>query len=385
MVTGLDVFRGHFREYSNRYLLIGGTACDLLMSDAGLPFRATKDLDIVLCVDAATGKTVWKQFFPDVADNPNGRHPLSGGPMFSFGKPKQGPHNLPAVAGGKVAAIGFGGHLYCLDAATGAVVWQKRAFEGPHTMSSVLPAAGNFLCLHSADIPDGNKKRLGFTAFKAEDGSIAWTTPLVETGRTGPIRHLAADREVILIGGRCLDAASGKQLWEVPGHGPHGSPAIGEGFLMLAGPARDGGPLGYRLGSDIATAPTPAWRLGAEHAVSNSCSIAIHRGFAYYKGVNPSDTNLSRMVAVELATGKATATEPFRNDACGACSAGDGMIFYEDGAWSAMPAFAKLPGHIGTPGDGALDYADCHSPCYVEGRLYVRGRNHLRCYDLRAP
>ena len=51
MVKGLDVFRNYFRNYSNCYILIGGTACDLAMEEAGLPFRATKDLDIVLCIE----------------------------------------------------------------------------------------------------------------------------------------------------------------------------------------------------------------------------------------------------------------------------------------------------------------------------------------------
>ena len=51
MVKGLDVFRERFRGYSDRYMLIGGTACDLAMREAGLEFRATKDLDIVLCVE----------------------------------------------------------------------------------------------------------------------------------------------------------------------------------------------------------------------------------------------------------------------------------------------------------------------------------------------
>jgi len=52
MVKGLDLFREHFREYVDRYVLIGGAACDLAMGEAGLDFRATKDLDIVLCVEA---------------------------------------------------------------------------------------------------------------------------------------------------------------------------------------------------------------------------------------------------------------------------------------------------------------------------------------------
>jgi len=52
VVTGLDKFRDHFRQYSDQYVLIGGTACDLLMDEAGLDFRLTKDLDIVLHVEA---------------------------------------------------------------------------------------------------------------------------------------------------------------------------------------------------------------------------------------------------------------------------------------------------------------------------------------------
>jgi len=58
VVTGLDVFREHFRDYADHYLLIGGTACDLLMSAVGVEFRATKDLDIVLCVEVLDSRFV---------------------------------------------------------------------------------------------------------------------------------------------------------------------------------------------------------------------------------------------------------------------------------------------------------------------------------------
>ena len=46
-MRGLNKFRKQFRAHSSQYLLIGGAACDLLMEEAGLEFRATKDLDIV--------------------------------------------------------------------------------------------------------------------------------------------------------------------------------------------------------------------------------------------------------------------------------------------------------------------------------------------------
>lgn len=52
MIKGLDKFREHFSGFSDHYVLIGGAASDLVMSGVGVDFRATKDLDIVLCVEA---------------------------------------------------------------------------------------------------------------------------------------------------------------------------------------------------------------------------------------------------------------------------------------------------------------------------------------------
>lgn len=48
MVRGLDLFRETFAAYTDQCLLIGGTAASLTIEDSGLPYRATKDLDIVL-------------------------------------------------------------------------------------------------------------------------------------------------------------------------------------------------------------------------------------------------------------------------------------------------------------------------------------------------
>lgn len=38
MVRGIDSFRDWFRGYEEQYTIIGGTACDLLMTDEGLDF-----------------------------------------------------------------------------------------------------------------------------------------------------------------------------------------------------------------------------------------------------------------------------------------------------------------------------------------------------------
>lgn len=63
MVRGLDIFRTWFADHADQYILIGGTAATLAMEEAGLEFRATKDLDIVLHVEALIpefGQTFWK-------------------------------------------------------------------------------------------------------------------------------------------------------------------------------------------------------------------------------------------------------------------------------------------------------------------------------------
>lgn len=63
MVKGLDQFRESFGAHAHQYVLIGGTAATLAMEDAGLAFRATKDLDVVLhieAIDAAFGETFWR-------------------------------------------------------------------------------------------------------------------------------------------------------------------------------------------------------------------------------------------------------------------------------------------------------------------------------------
>ena len=63
MVRGLDIFQERFAAYVDQYVLIGGTAASLAMEEAGLELRATKDLDIVLHVEALTpafGEAFWK-------------------------------------------------------------------------------------------------------------------------------------------------------------------------------------------------------------------------------------------------------------------------------------------------------------------------------------
>ncbi len=52
MVYGIEKFKEYFSDYTGQYVFIGGTACDILLDEIGTSFRATKDLDMVLIIEA---------------------------------------------------------------------------------------------------------------------------------------------------------------------------------------------------------------------------------------------------------------------------------------------------------------------------------------------
>ena len=54
MVAGLETFKTFFANFKDCYVLIGGSACDVYFTEQDIPFRATHDLDMILCVEALT-------------------------------------------------------------------------------------------------------------------------------------------------------------------------------------------------------------------------------------------------------------------------------------------------------------------------------------------
>lgn len=87
MVVGLDRWRAHFADYADRYVLVGGVACEQLMEGAGLSFRLTKDFDVVLLVeflDAGFAETFWSFI---EAGGYERREKAEGGKLYRFQRP----------------------------------------------------------------------------------------------------------------------------------------------------------------------------------------------------------------------------------------------------------------------------------------------------------
>lgn len=89
MVKGIDTFRRYFAEYEEQYVMIGGAACDIVFESNDTAFRATRDLDMVLIVEALTpefGEKFW-EFIQDGGyrnKSTNGQKPQ----FYRFDKPE---------------------------------------------------------------------------------------------------------------------------------------------------------------------------------------------------------------------------------------------------------------------------------------------------------
>ncbi|MDW9451715.1 hypothetical protein GOA58_29470 [Sinorhizobium meliloti] len=87
-MKGLDIFKQHFAGFSHNYVLIGGAACEIVMENVGLEFRATKDLDIVILVealDATFGEHFWA--FVEAGGYQQRERSAGGREFYRFQKP----------------------------------------------------------------------------------------------------------------------------------------------------------------------------------------------------------------------------------------------------------------------------------------------------------
>lgn len=56
MVVGLEKFKEYFKDFQDCYLIIGGTACDIILEEAEFTPRVTNDIDVILIIEAIDNK-----------------------------------------------------------------------------------------------------------------------------------------------------------------------------------------------------------------------------------------------------------------------------------------------------------------------------------------
>jgi outer membrane protein assembly factor BamB len=186
-----------------------GDSTPALVGDKLYTFGRQDADEVVLCLDAASGKTLWESKYPAdyVVTGPPARHP--------------GPRSSPVVADGKVCALGVGGIFSCLDAASGKVLWRKQSTNdflgiGYKVDTAMSPIVVDGRCVVAVGGPTNG----AFFAFDLASGEPKWkwdgngpafASPAVMTVQgTKQIVTLTAK---YLVG---LSLSDGKLLWQVP-------------------------------------------------------------------------------------------------------------------------------------------------------------------------
>lgn len=342
--------------------------------------------DVTLCLDAATGTTVWKAVFPDAGMNPSMQ--VRG---FSFNK--MGPHCLPAVAYGKVVTIGSIGLVQCVEATDGKRCWEfktkhyeanlatKQKLIATKAMAkwndprcSPTFAAGRFI------IRDGAR----LIALEPETGKPAWE---LNVGGI-PVRWVHGGQEYLISHTSCIDPKTGKILWTADG-AIHGGRAVtvADDMLLFSGD-KNVGLQGYRISPEKAE---KVWATDPQLCISDGedTPVILH-GHAYVS-VKCVDLGGASFACIEMATGKVINRIRHHNDSCGSLVGSDDHAFF-DGLWlKADPKDFRIDDSTSQPADKKLwggsnsDYcrAASSTPAIANGRLYIRGQRSIFCFDLR--
>jgi outer membrane protein assembly factor BamB len=161
--------------------------------------------EVIAAYDLGTGARLWQDSY---------EAPYQVNPAAQQHGP--GPKSTPAVAGGRVFALGISGVLSALDLATGKVLWRVPA-------ATALPLYGTA----NSPVVDGDRviafmgghDRGALTAFDAATGAVRWRWTGDGPGYSSPIvAELGGTRQVItqsqsrLVG---VGAADGRLLWDV--------------------------------------------------------------------------------------------------------------------------------------------------------------------------
>jgi outer membrane protein assembly factor BamB len=196
-----------------------GVATPALVGDRLYVVARQDGSEVTRCLDATTGKELWQEKYDSLG---------ATGPAQGF----SGPRSSPVVTPGKVVTVGVRGTVSCLDAATGKLVWRKDDFQAwPNFFVSSSPLVVEGLvvaqlggrengALVAYDLASGDEK------WRWNGGNPSYASPALVT--VGAAKVIVVQTEARLA---AVNAADGKLVWEsapavtadAPG-GPPGGP-----------------------------------------------------------------------------------------------------------------------------------------------------------------
>jgi outer membrane protein assembly factor BamB len=180
-----------------------GDATPALVGNKLYVFARQEGREVAMCLDAATGKELWKEGYDALAaTGPASRHP--------------GPRSSPTVLDGKVITYGVRGALSCFDASSGNLLWRKDDFSGvwPRFFTASSPLITDNLCIAQL----GGEDNGGIIAYDLASGDQKWKWTGDGTAYASPITAtIGGAKAAITLTAKkvaALGVGDGKLLWE---------------------------------------------------------------------------------------------------------------------------------------------------------------------------
>jgi outer membrane protein assembly factor BamB len=312
-----------------------------------------------------------------------------------------GPRGTPVVDEGRVYALGTSGDLVCVDAATGKEIWRRnlpRDFGGQmmsRWMWSESPLVDGDRLVFTPGARDA-----ALVAVEKATGKEIWRAAVPELGPEGKdgagyssivVSNGAGVKQYVQLMGRGLvgiRASDGRFLW--------GYNRVANGVANVATPIVRGdlvfASTGYQTGSVLLELERSGDGVKArERYFLDSKTLQNHHGGLVLVGdylYAGHGHNKGFPICVELATGKVAWGGDIRNAGTDSATVmyADGRIYFRYQNGVIILVEASPDGYVEK---GELEIPDVRDPSWphlsiADGRLYVREQDNLYVYDVRA-
>jgi outer membrane protein assembly factor BamB len=325
---------------------------------------------MMLALDAATGKVLWKTMTGD-----------TGQPGATQGGP--GPRCTPASDGTLVIGLFQHGTLVCLQAATGKEMWKHKMSEyGGNTPGwgySESPLLDGGMVLVS---PGGTKGAV--VALNKMTGAMVWQATQVKdqphytsliTAEIGKVPQYLYFSQTGVFG----VSKAGQLLWKGECEGKTAvcsSPVVKDNFVFVS--------CGYNVGSHGFQISTAGNQFKAQQIYADP-KVLSHHGGAVLVGDHVYGAFENGMMCIEIKTGKIAWQD--RGVGKGSIAAADGMLYCrsEKGAVAlaeASPDGYKEHGRFEQPERSKMD--SWPNIVVYGGKMYLRDEDVLLCYNVSA-
>jgi outer membrane protein assembly factor BamB len=333
-------------------------------------FHRLADAETVECLDASTGKEIWKAAYPTRYRDD-----------FGF---DEGPRATPAIANGRVYTFGADGMLTCWDFKSGDQRWgvdTRKTFsagKGFFGMACSPLVEGDAVILNI-----GGHEGAGIVAFDISSGKVRWKATDDEASYSAPVsatfdgkrRTLVITREALV----ALDPADGRVAFRFPWKPPMSAsvsaatPLVaGDEIFISASYGTGASLLRFKEGG-----PEQIW--SKDDVLSNHYATSVHRdGFLY--GFDGRQEQGCDLRCVEWKTGKVRWSEGGLRAGTVTLINDQLFVLTEKGQLIMAPASPdgfKLAGRA-----QILPFVVRAFPAVADGKFFARSRDKLAGLDL---